>query len=123
MLKEGLTHKSEVLISPTLTAIAMGSGDLDVLATPAMIALMENAAMKAVKDELENGYTSVGTHLDISHLRPSVKDKYVTATATLMKIDGNKLYFNVETHEGESLIGKGTHIRAIVHKERFLEKL
>ena len=84
MLKEGLTHTSEVLISPMLTAIAMGSGDLDVFATPAMVALMENAAMKAVKDELDEGYTTVGAHLDISHLRPSKRDKHITATATPM---------------------------------------
>lgn len=123
MLTEGLTHTSEVLISPTLTAIAMGSGDLDVYATPAMVALMENAAMKAVKDELDEGYTTVGAHLDISHLRPSKRDKHITATATLVKIDGKKLYFNVEAHEGHYIIGKGTHIRVIVHKERFLQNL
>lgn len=123
MLKEGLAHTSEVLISPALSAIAMGSGDLDVFATPAMVALMENAAMKAVKDELNEGYTTVGAHLDISHLRPSKRDKHITATATLTKIDGKKLYFNVEAHEGENLIGKGTHLRVIVHKENFLKNL
>lgn len=123
MLTEGLTHTSEVVISPALTAVVMGSGDLDVFATPAMVALMENAAMKAVKDELEEGYTTVGAHLDISHLRPSKRDKHITATATLTKIEGKKLYFNVEAKEGENLIGKGTHMRVIVHKESFMQNL
>lgn len=123
MLKEGLTHTSEVIISPTLTAIVMGSGDLDVFATPAMVALMENAAMKAVKDELEEGYTTVGTHIDISHLRPSKRDMHINATATLMKIAGKKLFFDVEAREGDDLIGKGTHMRVIVHKEGFMKNL
>ncbi len=123
MLKEGLTHTSEVTISQMLTAIVMGSGDLDVFATPAMVALMENAAMKAVKDELEDGYTTVGAHIDVSHLRPSKRDKHITATATLTKVAGKKLYFDVVACEGEDIIGKGTHMRVIVHKEGFMKNL
>ncbi len=123
MLKEGLTHTSEVTISKMLTAIVMGSGDLDVFATPAMVALMENAAMKAVKDELEDGYTTVGAHIDVSHLRPSKRDKHITATATLTKVAGKKLYFDVVACEGEDIIGKGTHMRVIVHKEGFMKNL
>lgn len=123
MLTEGLTHTSKVIISPALTALAMGSGDLEVFATPAMIALMENAAMKAVKDELDEGYTTVGAHIDVSHIRPSKKDKETSAKATLTKIDGKKLHFTVEAYEGDSLIGKGTHLRVIIHKEKFLSNL
>lgn len=123
MLKEGLTHSSTVKISPDLTALVMGSGDLNVFATPAMIALMENASMKAVKPELDEDFTTVGAHIDVSHFRPSKIDKHITATSTLIKVDGKKLHFNVEAYDGEILIGKGTHIRVIVHKEKFLGNL
>ncbi len=123
MLKEGLKHTSEVIISPTLTAIAMGSGDLDVFATPAMVALMENAAMTAVKNELEEGFTTVGANINVTHIRPSKRDKHVTASATLTKVEGKKLFFDVEAYEGVDLIGKGTHLRVIVHKDSFLKNL
>lgn len=123
MIKEGLTHTSQVKISPALTALAMGSGDLEVFATPGMIALMENAAMNAVKSELEEGYTTVGAHIDVTHIRPSKKDKDISATATLIKVDGKKLLFNLEAYEGDILIGKGTHLRVIIHKDSFLKNL
>lgn len=123
MIKEGLTHTSKVKISPALTALAMGSGDLEVFATPGMIALMENAAMNAVKSELEDGYTTVGAHIDVSHIRPSKRDRDISATAALIKIDGKKLLFNVEAYEGDILIGKGTHLRVIIHKDSFLKNL
>ena len=68
MLEVGLKHTSELIVSDALTAIQMGSGDMQVLATPAMMALMENAAMLAVVDELPEGCTTVGGHIESSHL-------------------------------------------------------
>ncbi len=123
MLKEGLTHTSKLLISRDHTANALGSGDLDVFGTPAMLALMENAAMLAVANELPEGYTTVGGHIDVSHLKPTKPGKEIEATAVLKKIDGKKLHFDVEAKEGEAIIGKGTHLRFIVHKEKFMSNL
>ena len=71
MLEIGLKHTSELTVSEVLTAVKMGSGDMPVLATPAMMALMENAAMLAVADELPEDCTTVGGHIEASHLRPS----------------------------------------------------
>lgn len=123
MLETGLSHTSSVVVSDTNTAIAVGSGDLPVLATPAMTALMENAAMLAVAGELPEGSTTVGGNIKVSHLKPTPVGAEVTATATLEKIDGRKLFFNVIAMQGEAVIGEGTHLRFIVDRERFMVKL
>ena len=81
MIEIGLKHTSELTVTDTVTAIKMGSGDMLVLATPAMMALMENAAMLAVADELPEGCTTVGGHIESSHLKPSKIGDKVSATA------------------------------------------
>lgn len=123
MLEIGLTHTSNLVVADGNTAIALGSGDMPVLATPAMMALMENAAMLAVASELEDGETTVGGHIESSHLRPTSVGTEVAATATLEKIDGRKLYFKIVVRQGETIIGEGTHLRFIVKREKFLSKL
>ncbi len=120
VLKEGLTHTSQLLVDKAHTAVAAGSGDLEVCATPAMMALMENAAMLSVADYLPEGCTTVGGHIESSHLKPTRIGSIITATATLQKVEGKKLFFSVEAHEGDTLIGKGTHLRFIVNKEKFM---
>lgn len=97
------------------------SGDLDVFGTPAMLALMENAAMLAVAPCLSKEYTTVGGHIEASHLRPTKIGGEIAATAVLTRIKGKKLHFDVEAREGDILIGKGTHIRFIVHREEFIK--
>jgi len=101
----------------------IGSGDMPVFATPAMMALMENAAMLAVSDELPDGSSTVGGHIESSHLRPSAVGAEIKATATLERIDGRKLYFKVEAYDGENLIGEGKHLRFIVDRQKFMSKL
>lgn len=119
----GLSHTSCLTVDDTNTAIALGSGDMPVLATPAMMALMENAAMLAVKDSLPEGSTTVGGHIESSHLKPTPLGQEVTATAELTKVDGRKLFFKVSAHQGETLLGEGTHLRFIVDREKFLSRL
>lgn len=123
MLETGLTHTSSLTVTEALTAKAMGSGDLPVLATPAMMALMENAAMTAVAPELPEGSTTVGGHMESSHLKPTPVGAEVKAEATLTKVDGRKLYFTVKAMQGDTVIGEGTHLRFIVDRERFMSKL
>ena len=120
MLKTGLRHTSRLTVNENHTARTLGSGDLDVCGTPAMLALMENAAMLAVADELPEGATTVGGYIEASHLRPTKPGRDIEATAVLTKIEGKKFYFDVEASEGESIIGRGKHIRYIVDKEKFL---
>ena len=123
MLREGLSHTSKLFITSDHTANTLGSGDLDVCGTPAMMALMENAAMLAVSKELPDGYTTVGGYIESSHLKPTKAGKEIEATAVLKKIEGKKLYIDIEAREGDCVIGKGTHLRFIVHKEKFMSDL
>ena len=123
MIEIGLKHTSELTVTDTVTAIKMGSGDLPVLATPAMMALMENAAMLAVDDELQEGCTTVGGHIQSSHLKPSKIGDVVRAVAEVTKVDGKKIEFKVAAYSGNTLLGEGTHLRFIVDRERFLSKL
>ena len=122
MLETGLTYTSRLTVGNENTAIALGSGDMPVLATPAMMALMENAAMLAVASELEDGDTTVGGHIESSHLRPTPVGAEVSATAILEKVEGRKLYFKIIAHQGDVVIGEGTHLRFIVSREKFLAK-
>ena len=116
-------HTSRLTVCDDNSAIALGSGDMPVLATPAMLALMENAAMLAVAGALDEGETTVGGHIESSHLKPSKIGAEVEATATLTRIDGRKLYFSVVAREGAVVIGEGTHLRFIVDRARFLARM
>ena len=123
MVEVGLNHTSELTVTDAVTAVRMGSGDMPVLATPAMMALMENAAMLAVADELPEGSTTVGGHIASSHLRPSKIGDVVRAVAEVTKVDGRKIEFNVSAYSGDVLLGEGTHLRFIVDRERFMSKI
>ena len=123
MLETGLRHRSELTVTDAVTAIRMGSGDMPVLSTPAMLALMENAAMLAVADGLPEGCTTVGGRIESSHLRPSKIGDEVCATAEVTKVDGKKIEFKVAAYCGDVLLGEGTHLRFIVDRQRFIERL
>ena len=122
MIEIGLKHISELTVTDAVTAIAVGSGDMPVLATPMMMALMENAAMLAVKDELPKGSTTVGGHIESSHLKPSKVGDVVRATAEVTKVDGKKIEYKISAYSGDILLGEGTHLRFVVDKERFLHR-
>lgn len=104
-------------------ASAIGSGALDVFATPSMIALMENAACEAIKQSLQEGESSVGTQVNISHLKASPLNETITASAQLSNIEGRKLTFKVTAWDSNGTIGEGTHERFIINVEKFLSKL
>jgi predicted thioesterase len=123
MIEIGLKHTSELMVTDTVTAIKMGSGDMPVLATPAMMALMENAAMLAVDDELPEGCTTVGGHIQSSHLKPSKIGDKVSATAEVTKVDGKKIEFKIAAYSGDVLLGEGTHLRFIVDRKKFMSRL
>ena len=123
MIEIGLKHISEMTVTDQVTAIAMGSGDMAVLATPAMMALMENAAMLAVAPELPDGCTTVGGHIESSHLRPTAVGQRVTAIAEVTRIEGKKIEFAVSAYAGDTLIGEGTHLRFVVDRDRFMSRL
>lgn len=123
MLEKGLTARSETTVSASNTAAAMGSGDLEVFATPAMVALMENAAMRAVAEALPAGSTTVGAEMNVTHIKPSGVGAAVMAMAVLTEVDGRRLVFNVGARDDKGVIGEGIHVRYIVDRARFLAKI
>lgn len=123
MIETGLTYTATTKVTQEKSAIAMGSGNLMVFATPALVALMENAAMMAVAPSLPEGSTTVGGAISIQHTRPSGMGQEVSATARLVAVDGRKLSFEFVAHDSSGVIGEGTHVRFIVDAERFMAKV
>ena len=123
MIKEGLKYISKVVVTTENCANSVGSGDLAVYATPAMIALMENAAMNAVAAELPEGSTTVGGEINATHIKPSLVGAEISATAELVSVEGRKLTFKVQAVDAIGVIGEGTHVRFVVDKERFMAKM
>ena len=123
MIEIGLKHTSELTVTDAVTAVTIGSGDMPVLATPMMMALMENAAMLAVREALPEGSTTVGGQITSSHLKPSKVGDVVRAEAEVTQIDGRKIMFKVSAYCGDTLLGEGTHLRFVVDREKILSKL
>jgi len=122
-METGLTYTSNLVVSKDHVAAVMGSGDLHVFATPAMVALMENAAMMAVAEHLPEGSTTVGAMINTSHMKPSPIDETIQATATLTGIEGRKLTFSIKAEDSKGIIGEAVHVRYVVDREKFMSKL
>lgn len=123
MLEIGLRYESRTTVSTANSAKTLGSGDMDVFATPAMVALMENAAMMAVASALPEGSATVGTQMNTSHIKASPLGAVITASAELTAVDGRKLTFAVKAWDEKGVIGEGEHTRFVVDRARFLSKL
>lgn len=123
MLEKGLSARSTTTVTAGNTAVAMGSGDLEVFATPAMVALMENVAMRAVAAALPEGATTVGAEMNVTHIKPSGLGAEITATAILAEAEGRKLTFNVGARDAEGMIGEGVHVRFVVDRAKFMSKV
>lgn len=123
IMKEGLTYTSTTIVTNDNCAVTMGSGNLMVFASPAMVALMENAAMMAVASYLPEGSTTVGGGLDVQHTHPSGIGATINASAILREVEGRKLTFYVTACDEKGTIGEGTHVRYIVDEERFMQKV
>ena len=122
-LTTGLTGTATTTVTTANIAATMKSGSLAVFATPAMCALMEEAACAAVNAHLEEGSGTVGISLTITHDRATAMNDKVTATAKLTAIDGRKLTFEVSAADSKGNIGKGTHERFIINNEKFMAKV
>lgn len=112
----------EMTVTEADTAAHMGSGSLPVLATPALVAMMEHAACNALSNTLEPGLTTVGTRMDVSHDAASPLGMRCWAEATLTETNGRMYTFSIQAFDEAGPIGKATHQRASVKSERFMEK-
>ena len=122
LLKPGLTAEKTETVTEKNTAFAWGSGGLAVYATPAMIALMEGAALSAVDSLLPPGWSTVGTELNVKHVSATPLGMKISARAELLNIDGRALSFKVEAFDEAGKIGEGTHDRFIIENEKFMGK-
>lgn len=122
-IETGLVGEATLVVQATHTASHLGSGGVEVLATPVMIALMEEAARTSVDPKLEPGQMSVGVNLNVSHLAATPIGMAVTSRAELLGVDGRKLTFKVEAYDEKEKIGEGTHTRAIINLERFMSRV
>jgi fluoroacetyl-CoA thioesterase len=122
-LEPGLTGTASVTVTDNLTAAALGSGSVNAYSTPAMIALLEAAAINALAGHLADGQTSVGTSLNVKHLAATPVGMTVNAAAILKEIDGRRLVFDVSASDEVEVIGQGTHERFIVDRERFEQRV
>lgn len=121
-VKTGLRGTATVIVAEADTAFAIGSGDVEVLATPRLIALCEAATVHALAGQLSDAETSVGMRIRIDHLQPTPVGAAVTAEAVLDKIDGRRLTFLLSVSDSGGLIAAGKITRAIVDRARFLDK-
>lgn len=122
-MNAGIKGYKEVTVTKELTAISLGSGDLEVYATPAMIALMEETASESVKPRLEVGQGSVGTCIAIKHLAATPIGMRVRCESELVEVDGRRLVFHITAYDEKDKIGEGTHERFIISNDKFQSKV
>lgn len=122
-LRVGLTFAKEYLLKKEHTAEHVGSGMLEVLSTPSMIAFMEKTARESVKLKLQEGYITVGARINVKHLNPVPIGEKLRVTAQLTGIDGRRLTFELKAEWRNEVIGEGQHERFIVNREKFLQEL
>ncbi len=122
MLKEGIPGRAETVVCPENTALSMGSGALEVFATPALVALAEKTCWTSVQGALEPGQGTVGTHLDLQHTAPTPLGMTVHCESTLTEVNGRSLTFSVRLWDDKGPVGEGTHQRVIIDNARFQAK-
>lgn len=121
--KIGTEKELEILVTPKDTAKAYGSGLVEVFATPAMVALMEKTALELVMPFIEEGKNTVGTEINIKHIKATPLGKRVQSYAKLIEANGFKLTFEVEVYDEDGMIGKGIHKRFVIDEEEFMSNL
>lgn len=119
----GIIGKNEIVVTKDVTAAAIGSGMVDVFATPMMISLMENTCAKSVASHLQADESTVGTHVNVSHCAATPIGMKVYCESELIEIDRRKLTFKVTAYDERGLIGEGLHERFIIDSKKFQAKI
>ena len=121
-MEKGIKFSIERKVTEHMTARVMGSGTLDVFATPSMVALIEETAWRSVAPQLESGMATVGTLLNVAHVAPTPVGMTVKCETELTEVDGRRLVFSVKVSDECGEIGRGTHERFIINEEKFQKK-
>ena len=119
----GIIGKEEIVVNKDVTAAAIGSGMVEVFATPMMIALMENTCAKSVASHLQADESTVGTHVNVSHCAATPIGMKVYCKSELIEIDRRKLTFKVTAYDERGMIGEGLHERFIIDSKKFQAKI
>jgi predicted thioesterase len=122
-LEPGLSGSVALTVGSADSAVAMGSGDVPVLATPRVVALMEAAAVAAIEGALPDGFTSVGSRIEVDHLEPTAIGGEIVTDAVVTEVEGRMVRFDVVVAEGGSIVARGAHTRAVVDRGRFVARL
>jgi predicted thioesterase len=122
-MKLGLKYSEEYIVEHDHSALMMGSGDLLVLSTPALVSYMEHCAKETVKEYLNEDDTTVGISLNMSHVKASKIGSTIVCEAELINVEGRVLTFKVIAKDNDVVISELTHQRVIVNKERFMQKV
>lgn len=118
----GLRGEARLVVTPADTAMAAGSGDVDVLATPRLVALFEQATIDALRGVLREGQTTVGMRVQVDHLQPTPVGAEIVAEAQLERVEGRRMTFTVSAADNGGLVAAGKVTRVAVDRERFLAK-
>jgi fluoroacetyl-CoA thioesterase len=118
----GLTARVELTVTDADTAQALGSGDVPVLATPRVLALAEAATVATTARQMPGGITTVGVRAEVEHRAPTPVGRTVFATATIAKVDGRRLFFDVVVRDGETVVAEVRVERAILDRQKFIAK-
>lgn len=121
-LQPGLTGRVQLVVTQPDTAVAFRSGDVDVVSTPRIVALSEEAAVSAVAGHLAAGETTVSMRIQLDHLAPTAVGGTITAEAKLVKVEGRRLKFSVSVNDERGLVAAGKVTRVLVERERFLDR-
>jgi fluoroacetyl-CoA thioesterase len=116
----GMRGEASLTVDQAHTASALGSGNVPTLGTPALVALVERAAVNAVRRGLDEGQESVGTSINLRHLAPTSIGKHVRAEAVVTAVDGRTIQFEVRASDSVATIAEGTHSRVLVDREQFI---
>lgn len=122
-LSPGQEFQQSITVSQNDTAAAYGSGNVDVLATPALVALMEGTALTCVQPFLSDGFVTVGTNVCIKHIKATPVGMQVLCKAVLKKVEGARLVFDVEARDETGTLGYGTHERFVVNLSDFMKRV
>lgn len=123
MLETGITYKQSITVQPKDTAAVYGSGSLEVFATPAMVALMENTAVHCLKGYLEEGQDTVGIEINVKHIKATPVGDKVNCKAKVTEIEGRRIRFEIEAEDEKGQIGYAIHDRFIIDPVKFMAKL
>jgi fluoroacetyl-CoA thioesterase len=121
MIEPGRVETAQLTVTNDVTAEAMGSGDVPVLGTPAILAMVERLAVASLADALPPGTTTVGARVELEHLAPTAVGALVSVTVRLVAVDGRRLTFEFEAADPSGDVARGMHLRVAVEREAFME--